>query len=72
MSKFAILPVQYDGWDEAGDFGDMMIYKVKFTADFGPWKKGEVETHLNLIFSQGFIESETKKCEVQLRPKEES
>lgn len=32
----------YNGWDEAGgDFGDVQFYKVEFTEDFGPIKKGE-------------------------------
>lgn len=32
----------YDGWDEAGgDYGDVQFYKVEFTEDFGPIKKGE-------------------------------
>ena len=31
----------YDGWDEGGgDYGDVQFYKVEFTEDFGPIKKG--------------------------------
>jgi len=34
-------PFTYDGWDEAGgDYGDVQFYKVEFTEDFGPIKKG--------------------------------
>jgi len=34
-------PFVYDGWDEAGgDYGDVQFYKVEFTEDFGPIKKG--------------------------------
>lgn len=36
-----MFPFTYDGWDEAcGDFGDIQFYKVEFTDDFGPIKKG--------------------------------
>lgn len=32
----------YDGWDEGGgDFGDVQFYKVEFTEEFGPIKKGD-------------------------------
>lgn len=40
-SKDKSFPFTYDGWDEAGgDYGDIQFYKVEFTEDFGPIKKG--------------------------------
>ena len=32
----------YEGWDEGcSDYGDVQFYKVEFTEDFGPIKKGD-------------------------------
>ena len=37
-----IFPLTYTGWDEAcGDYGDISLYDVEFTENFGPIKKGD-------------------------------
>jgi len=35
------LPFSFEGWDEAGDVGDIQFYNVEFNEDFGPFQKGD-------------------------------
>lgn len=66
-----LLPISYEGWDEAGgDYGDIQLYKVEFTEDFGPWKKGEKEEYLVILQLKGAVESPSKKINVKLVPTE--
>jgi hypothetical protein len=50
-----VLPLTYGGWDMAGDYGEVQLYDVEFTDDFGPFKKGEKVENLLVSQSQGII-----------------
>lgn len=52
-----VLPITWDGWDEAGEPGNLQFYNVEFIRDFGPWKSGDKVSCLYLSMQNGILES---------------
>jgi hypothetical protein len=52
--KQKVIPIIFDGWDN-DDPGDIQFYDVEFTADFGPWRKGETVDCLFISMTTGEV-----------------
>lgn len=42
MNTEKILPICWESWDQGGDYGEIMFYRVVFIEDFGPFKQHEL------------------------------
>lgn len=52
--KQKVIPIIFDGWDN-DDPGDIQFYDAEFTADFGPWRKGETVGCLFISMTTGEV-----------------
>lgn len=50
-----VLPITWEKWDHGGDVAELQFYNVKFTKDFGPFKKDDFVDTLWVSYLEGVV-----------------
>lgn len=56
LYKDKMLPIQYTGWDQGDNYGDIIFYNSIFLEDFGQIKKDDCFKSIFLSVNKGIIE----------------